>query len=375
MEWISFYIQHNDASKRVDSVCKKLLSKMPFSRLMKEIRKKHIRVNGTRTSANTTLHTGDTLTIAPFLREYCTIMPPRHIEYLSLSHKKHNSLSTTNRTEYSILYEKDGLCIIDKPAGVSLFPVSRRDSIAHFIKHTYAHQTSLSFTPAPCHQLDTGTSGVLINAYTADAARAVYALQTQNMLVKLYVAVLENTLKKERLTHALYRNTSTKKTYAVSMDASAISVPTVYKTMPLLGTASTYAQHLGTFTHKTIPLHLYALSFTGGKTHQLRAQCAAEHASLYGDVKYTTAPSNYTRRSNSFFLHAAGILQIGSTVDTTHAGTVPNCMYAPIPTQWHRIFSSQKARNLFTMWNTIMTECSSCKYKTIEAVISHLKKK
>lgn len=455
MEFISFPIQKNDAEKRVDSICKKLLPDVPFSALMKEIRTKRIRVNRARTEPNATVREGDTLDISVFLRE--RIRPGiisgggasgavREDAFYSDADAdappRQNQKKLQQKFPYAVLYDKNGLLIIDKPAGAKMFSPAGKAagaSVAGEIARRYAASASVSFTPAPCHRLDTGTSGALICAYSAAAAREAGELLSGGRIVKIYAALLSRKIagagsisggRRAVLEHALVRDRVHKITRAFDPaeaapfhhddDASSSQHQESHserRSGDFLGNATTYAYRIGSFAagknssenraESRSEAHLYALIIDGGKTHQLRAQCAAAYAPLLGDVKYGGGelrrgfaaqgnPGNSYGNSfggprfgknraaasehfSQFYLHAAALHCTTLAADRRaashehdderdeenatarrggHDGLFPRFVLSPLPQSWSEAFFSPHALSCFAAWDSLMRRAS-----------------
>ena len=325
MEWLSFSVHTNDVDKRLDTVCKKLFIHSAYHSIMRCIRKNLIKINKKRSTYNYRVQLGDTINIA----ESVSAMLSKHAKNMSDTQGVeliNTPLQKTLRSQ--TIYQTTQLLAVNKIDGQQLFGAhSIMDALQGYAP------PSLSFKPAPCHRLDTGTSGLLLCALSADMARYVTTLQQNTHIHKVYIALLEHPTYNTSISHYLYRDTIKKTTYAYAKLQS--NIPVHYKALgyTTLHLHTYGAVTLSNSTKKVYPT-LIILDGTGGKTHQIRAQCRAHNTSLWNDIKYsaTTRTSSHTTIYSDFFLHAGAILV---DAQEPHAMNIPLSLRAPIPTRWY----------------------------------------
>ncbi len=311
-----------------------------------------------------------------------------------------------------VLYKKNGIIAAIKPIGMPMFSDLKQNnrrsqpkkSLSSLIQDAFYTYKTISFTPAPCHRLDTTTSGIVLSAYTAAAAREIHALHMEKKVSKVYFALLTHQLSSSTLTHLLFRDTTHKITYAVSTHNTIEHIFQKHnwdsQAVQLLGKVSltSYMVHtLDIYIENThVPLYMYAILLKdGGKTHQIRAQCAAEGAAIFGDIKYFSHPFYLDRalkndfhnllsnkrcffkknkkEFSSFLLHAAAIFIHDPNSSFFSA------LYAPLPLQWenyiHTKSSSPIQIQLFkkniSALNGLCKEFCACKSLYTLSDISH----
>ncbi len=99
-------------------------------------------------------------------------------------------VSLSTRLELPILYEDDGLIVVNKPAGLLSVPgryCDRADSVLTRLQLTQPEGACLK----PVHRLDQDTSGVLVLARTAAAHRHLSQQFQERQVTKVYDALLD----------------------------------------------------------------------------------------------------------------------------------------------------------------------------------------
>ncbi|MCL2210460.1 MAG: RluA family pseudouridine synthase [Treponema sp.] len=258
----------NDAGRRIDRILRKSLRDYPLSLIHKLLRQKNILVNGKPVKAQDRLECGDIITINIKLQTDNT------------DHKRTVSKTTTVP---HILWEGSGLIAVYKPAGLA---VHGDNSLDNMVQSYLIDKLppSLSFKPGPLHRLDKPSSGVVIFSASLQGAKLFTSLLRERKVKKTYLAVVEGIINKdENWQDELVRDHEIKKTF-VSKEKSDNSKTAITKIMPV-------AQEDG-YT-------LIKARIATGRTHQIRAQCAAHNHPLAGDVKY-----GGKKCKEGFFLHA-----------------------------------------------------------------------
>jgi 23S rRNA pseudouridine955/2504/2580 synthase len=196
------------------------------------------------------------------------------------------SLAQAALTPESILWQGNGLLILNKPAGL---PTHGEDSLETRVRAFLADKLppSLSFKSGPLHRLDTPTSGAIVFSTSLEGARYFSTLIRERRVRKRYLALLDGRLDKPtQWEDVLVRDKAARKTFVVEAGA----MPDVK--LPQAGTA-VYPLALNT------GCSLVMVEISTGKTHQIRAQAAFHGYPLVGDRKY-----GGSTRAGGLLLHA-----------------------------------------------------------------------
>ena len=149
---------------------------------------------------------------------------------------------------------------------------------------------ALSFAPAPVHQLDRITSGVLVIAERLQAARQWSLALRSGQVLKLYLAVVAGTVSPHPAgttwTDRLRYDRRQRRTRADDDGRAARS-----RVWELARTAA------------DTPASLLLMQLLTGRRHQIRAQAALRGHPLLGDARYGTADP----AGGQPLLHAAAI--------------------------------------------------------------------
>ncbi|MCR5217346.1 RluA family pseudouridine synthase [Treponema sp.] len=292
MDFKIFTTGKDDAGRRLDRVIKKIFSDRKIqSNAQEVIRKKLVKVNGSKCQASRLLNEGDSIEIAAFLlgqeAEKSKNESDEESEYDS---EKKEDIPFP----YEILFKNEHIMMINKPSGINVQPaVKGEKALSVSIKEAFKDNRSLSFTPAPLHRLDKYTSGILAVSMSMEGARWFSRALADHKLVKSYLAVLNGTVKKEETwTDSLdSQETENKKygkskVYLLKKDESSSAKECITIVKPLKNVI---------FNGKAVTFSL--LRILTGRKHQIRAQSAARGHPLLGD-------SAYGGGSGSFYLHA-----------------------------------------------------------------------
>jgi 23S rRNA pseudouridine1911/1915/1917 synthase len=104
---------------------------------------------------------------------------------------------TNPATPLVILFERDDVVVVDKPAGQPTAPLRGGEigTVANALVGRYPEMASLGFAPREpglVHRLDNDTSGVLVAARTKKAVEALVAGLKRGELARKYLAVCED---------------------------------------------------------------------------------------------------------------------------------------------------------------------------------------
>ncbi|MCL2127649.1 MAG: RluA family pseudouridine synthase [Treponema sp.] len=266
----------NDAGRRLDRILRKALPEHSLSLIHRLLRQGKVLVNE-KTAKQDDRIPGDSV-IKIKLNE-------------TVNHSKllvnNNSYSTREMPE--ILWQESGIMVLNKPPGIA---AHGKDSLDEIVNGYLSGKLprSVSFRPGPLHRLDKGTSGAIAFSLTLEGARHFSRLLQERKIRKTYLAVVEGQIIKE----AQWKN-------ELARDKK------MQKTLILDGKSTDKAKTAITSVKAVAYDNGYTLieaRIETGRTHQIRAQAAANGAPLAGDVKYGGRPVSGSSGRDGFFLHA-----------------------------------------------------------------------
>jgi len=158
-------ITDNNAGQRIDNFLIRYFGKIPNSRIYQMLRKGEVRVNGGRIKQNYKLKNNDAVRIPPvYLFEKQTLKPNKSIQKKKLD---------------SIIFEDEGLVVINKPTGIVVHSGSRQSyGVIEIFRTIGGGYESLELA----HRLDKDTTGIMVIARTIEShAFLVEELQKRNI--------------------------------------------------------------------------------------------------------------------------------------------------------------------------------------------------
>jgi len=176
-------------------------------------------------------------------------------------------------TEFPILYEDAHLIVCVKPAGV----LSESSGMPAMIARHRDPEVSEDRLPyvGTVHRLDREVSGVMVYAYTPEAAAALSAMAADGRMQKEYIAVLCGEPEEAgTLTDLLFHDRARNKTYVV--DRKRRGVKEASLSYRILARAQSVQ---GVRSLALIRLHT-------GRTHQIRIQFGSRKFPVAGDPRY-----------------------------------------------------------------------------------------
>ncbi len=245
---------------RLDRWFKRHFPALTHGRLEKLLRTGQIRVDGARAKAGLRLDPGQTIRIPP--------LAPEFTEALGRAGAMASPADVRMLTE-RVLWRDEAVIVLDKPAGLAVQGGSKTT------RHLDAMLEGLRFgakeRPRLAHRLDKDTSGVLVLGRTAAAtARLARAFKTGEAR-KVYWAAVAGVPKpsRGRIELALEKRPGRagEKVVGSAMGRRAV---TLYRVVATAGRR----------------LSWLALNPLTGRTHQLRAHCAALGTPIVSDGKY-----------------------------------------------------------------------------------------
>lgn len=295
--------------QRVDNFLLGHLKGAPRSLIYRILRSGEVRLNGGRVKPATRLARGDILRVPP-------------VRLAAPSEPVAPSVGLQQRLESAILYEDEGLLLIDKPAGLAVHGGSGLNLGLIEALRTLRPRQSLELV----HRLDRDTSGCLLISKKPAILRWLHQQLREGQVRKRYLALLVGGLPRERIEVRvpLRKNLPRGGERVVRVD-------------PVAGKAArTGFRVLKTYGGFT----LVEVLLETGRTHQIRVHAAHSGAAVAGDEKYGNAAGNRHLSKlglNRLFLHAA---ELGFR---PHPEAEPLRLTAPLPPDLQQVLTRLEA--------------------------------
>lgn len=266
------------AGQRIDNFLIKHLKGLPKSRLYRALRNGEVRVNKKRIKPEYRLEAEDELRIPPLrLSEKVSIEPASRL---------------VDAVEKSIIYEDEGLLIIDKPSGM---PVHGGTGIHSGVIEAIRTLRPKNKIIELVHRLDRETSGCLLIAKKRSVLVELHELFSKRQVKKQYLLLVKGRWEGGNRTvdAPLHKNTLQSGERMVTINAAGKTAKTQFRPLKITDQVSL----------------LEAFPETG-RTHQIRVHAAYMGYPIVGDDKYGDRTFNQTMRRSGIkrlCLHSAGI--------------------------------------------------------------------
>jgi len=258
-------VKADEAEMRLDRWFKRHFPAIGHGHLQRLLRTGQIRVDGARAKASLRLTPGQRVRIPPVKEPDAAQLPARPTRAAARVAE-----AEAARLVRLILYRDGRILAIDKPAGLAVQGGTKTDH--HLDGMLDALRLDGDERPRLVHRLDQDTSGVLVLARTAAAARELTALFRTRDVHKVYWAVVTGRPKVDEGTidAALLKRPGHKGERVVVDDNEGKRAVTRYRVLDSAGNRAA----------------LVELEPLTGRTHQLRAHMAAIGTPILGDGKY-----------------------------------------------------------------------------------------
>ncbi len=288
-------VDAGSAGQRVDNYLTKRLKGVPKSHIYRILRSGEVRVNSRRVSPDYRVAEGDRLRVPPIQtaqRAAAAQRPP------------------ARRLRAHVVYEDEGLLVIDKPAGVAVHGGS---GVSHGVVEQLRHErTSAPFLEL-VHRLDRETSGVLMLAKRRSALTALHRELREGRVQKFYLVLVKGRWSDARrnVRLPLHKRVLASGERRVSVSESGLPSHTIFRLQRRWRGYSLLEAELKT-----------------GRTHQIRVHLAHLGFPIAGDDKYGDFALNKELGREGLkrmFLHAH------RTIVTHPVSGEPLVLEAPLP--------------------------------------------
>jgi 23S rRNA pseudouridine1911/1915/1917 synthase len=221
------------------------------------------------------------------------------VTVLEVAERDDNRVTANSAVGLCVLREDDTWVAVDKPAGVPVHPLDRRetDTLANALVARYPEMAAVGdqpLMPGVLHRIDTATSGVVLAARTAQAYARLREQFRRHTVRKIYLALVHGRLDRPgRVDVSL-----------VHRRAESHRMETVPARRPEAGRALRAVTEYEPLEQGG-GLTLLRVVILTGVTHQIRCHLASIGHPLVGDALYGGAPAHDT--AARMHLHAAEI--------------------------------------------------------------------
>jgi len=265
----------NQANMRLDKVLQKVLKSAPQSFIYKMLRKKNITLNHQKAEGIEKTKEGDSV---QFFFSEETYFKMQGIENAQIPK------IPKNFPKIQVLYEDQNVCVFVKPQGVLSQKATENDYsvnewvIVEAIQKGFLKEEELkTFRPSVCNRLDRNTCGIMVAGFSLKGLQILSDLLKERTASKFYYAVVVGEVKEKKdLESFLVKNEKTNQVKIYKKDAQNVhkdakKIHTVYEPLRY---------------NKETDLSLVKVDLLTGRSHQIRAQLAAEGHPILGDTKY-----------------------------------------------------------------------------------------
>jgi len=271
-----FLVDEAHAGQRIDNFLSARLKGLPRSRIYRILRRGEVRVNRGRIRQHYRLQAGDVVRIPP-------------VRLAAPGEPAPVPAGASRRIEDAVLYEHDGLLVVDKPAGMAVHGGS---GVSHGVIEALRAARPDARMLELVHRLDRETSGCLMLATRRVVLTGLHEALRDGHTEKSYLALLAGRWHGgERMVDApLLKNQVRSGERVVRIDPAGKAAQTRFEPLAI-GAAYTLV--------RAQPLT--------GRTHQIRVHAASLGMPIAGDTKYGDRGRDRGAREaglSRLFLHA-----------------------------------------------------------------------
>lgn len=305
-------VSDDEAGMRLDRWFKTRFPALGHGQLQKMLRKGQVRLDGRRVKANERVEVGQSIRVPP--------ISDASPEKKPLSKQKPHHVSDDDREmiQNAVIYRDDSVIVLNKPPGLAVQGGSGTKRHLDGMLDVLASRKG--DRPRLVHRLDKDTSGVLILAATAKAARFLTAAFRDKEVRKLYWALVNGVPKPlmGRIDLPLAKSTVGNRTSGRE------------QMMPDIDDGKKALTHYAVQEHAGRVVSWVAMEPLTGRTHQLRVHMAEIGIPIIGDGKYggELAYPSIEGISRSLHLHAvaARFPHPGGGMRVVEAGLPPHML-------------------------------------------------
>lgn len=269
-------IDGDAAGQRIDNFLLRRLKGVPKTRIYRMLRRGEVRVNGARTGPHRRLAAGDTVRIPPVRTAPPSVPEAPGPAFMAGLDRR-------------VLFEDEGLLVIDKPAGLAVHGGS---GVKLGLIEALRMGRSERFLEL-AHRLDRDTSGCLMIAKSRAALAELHRLLRAQRVRKSYELLVSGRWPRRLsvVERPLHRFVTAAGERRVRVDAQGKPARTTFNVLRACAAASWLSARLHS-----------------GRTHQIRVHAAASGHPVLGEGKYETAASERCSKSagvSRLCLHAA----------------------------------------------------------------------
>ena len=274
-------VREDHHGQRLDNFLSRELKGVPKSLIYRILRSGEVRVNKGRAKPDTRVAAGDQIRLPPLRLAEKGELPP-----LGASLKK--------RLEDSILYEDEGLLVINKPAGLAVHGGSGQSlGLIEALRQARPGEKGLELI----HRLDRETSGCLLIAKKRSALRYLQAALREHRVQKTYLALVKGPWpKRKRVVEGKLEK------FELASGERRVKTSEEGKDSR---TEFSLLQH---YQAGSQACSLVEATPVTGRTHQIRVHARSVGCPLVCDDKYADEDFNQLMKKQGFkrlFLHAA----------------------------------------------------------------------
>lgn len=268
-----FEVDEHQADQRIDNFLFSRLKGVPKSRIYRLIRESQVRVNKKRVKADTRLSIGDQVRVAPIRYEQ-----KQDID-VPISNQMAEGLLSR------IVYEDEGLLVINKPSGIAVHGGSGVDFGLIEALRTATGKKYLELI----HRIDRDTSGLVMISKKRSTLKLLQDLLREHKIKKTYAAIVKGQiiLDEQMIDAPLLRYELANGERRVRVAKDGKPSKTLFKIKER-------------FKQATL-IHASPLS---GRTHQIRVHGLSIGHPLLGDDKYGHQVSDQGVATRRLCLHA-----------------------------------------------------------------------